>query len=201
MGEHDERSIRSRRAGLIIACLVLILGLVGWFDLRSGDADPHLTAAQLAGMADDQLIERTYGDLLLRALRNDGDPRNWKRFKEPARHAWSLGLLESTVKHGRGVAEYLDAGARGDWPGLAEARAACEAMGLSEPLRMLIQAGAIPSGGTSPARSGSSASKATHPADPYADLNAALLAALQGPDCTKARADYIRSHLADIANP
>jgi hypothetical protein len=201
MGEHDERSIRSRRAGLIIDCLVLILGLVGWFDLRSGDGDPHPTTAQLAVMPDDQLIERTYGDLLLRALRNDGDPRNWKRFKEPARHAWSLGLLESTVKHGRGIAEYLDAGARRDWPGLAEARAACEAMGLSEPLRILIQAGTISSSGTSTAQPGSSLPKPTHPVDPYANLNAAFLVALEGPECTKARVEYIRSHLADIANP
>jgi hypothetical protein len=78
-------------------------------------------------------------------------------------------------------------------------------MDLSWALQALAEADAIvptgPAGDSSRVPSGASMEKPMQGADPYAAVTKRFLSALQNPASIKARADYIRGHLAEITEP
>lgn len=168
-------------AGLLAAALLIAV------ILSAGDQRerPRLLAvADLAALPDAQLEQRLVNDLAQRLAYAGYSDDAWRRFGEPARHLWAVASIEEEV-FGHGVKRLLADQARGDrGPTLAEARDAYTAMDLADAADAISRILAAIEAGS----------------QPDAAVRA-YVALADRPETRARRAAFVRSHLAELANP
>ena len=165
---------------VIIGILLLILIGVLWIDHASSCGAKPKTLAELQALPTESLARQVVDDLAMVAFAA-GAPRDaWKRFNEPARHAWTLAIVEAGSDE-LGATGFVRAHAGDDgFPRVEDARDACLAMGLGDAAQILE--GILSGHG-------------------QADADASWLNALRRPESIVRRQEYLQLHLAQIAEP
>ena len=161
----------------IIVGLLLVLGVVLWYQNASDYRPKPRPLAQLLALSDEQLSAQLIDDLAIRVFAPGVSRDQWQRFNRPARHVWALGVVETGCAE-QGLDGFITYHAKD--PGFPEVGDARDAIGLGDAADILATVAS---------------------ASDLGAIQARWRQALARPEALATRIHYMRDHLAALADP